>query len=732
MPLLSFINLLALLALSSAGIGAFLAGISQIYRRVRAGQADPGRTGQVGRRLWGTVTRVLSHRAFRAKPAVLVAHWLVMVSFPLLLLTLVTGYGQALSPAWELPILGHNPWWYGFTNLVALLGLGGIIYLFALRLKSGGGKDESPDNRRGEAGQPPARFRGSSRWQAFFVESVIFIVCACVLTLHGAGALRVALGQTPLGAPINMQAAGDFDAISRAVGAALGALVGSGAGAREASEILIMEISMLKVAVSMIWLLTVGIVPTMGIAWHRFLALFTVYFRRDLTPYSADNKALGELPPLRLGGGDGRELTAELLSQPESLSGPQGQAPILGALTARDLTWKNLLDAATCTECGRCAEACPAWATGKVLSPKELIMGVRDAALDTPLIREENGRGVIDPQAVWDCTNCGACVAACPVDIEHLSILSALRRGSVLTQGTVPAPYTKVLRKVQSKGNAWGVAPKKRLDWAADLDFEIPVVGVDIVDASEVDYLFWVGSAGSFDADSQRTTRAVAELLHRAGVSFAVLGVGEPPTGDLARRLGDEALYLQQSAAAIEILRAARPQRILCTSPHVFNVIAREYRQQGANFSVWHHTQVLNSLVRQGRLRLGPIAPGAQGRPLITFHDPCFLGRHNGEFEAPRELLSHVGDLVEMPRNRKLSMCCGAGGGHAFVEDSQGVRISAARAAEAAATGARFIATACPYCHLMLESALPETGEGTRPVVRDVAQLLLEAARAAD
>lgn len=705
MHFLAGFNLVLLLVFSALALGAFAFGLGAIVGRVRAGGPDITRTDRPWLRLATTLGTILSHSTFRRRPFVRAAHWLVMLSFPALFATLITGFGQAVNPQWTLGGFLSSRAWMVFTNFWAWAGVLGIVALTGVRLLSGRGGAETAEQRTGGPSHPPARFRGSNAGQAYFVEAVIFVVCAAVLLLHyGAGA-RAALSGTGDAADYGWLAPAFTEIIFKPIFSSLNAL-----------DTFLMLISALKVAVSMLWLVVVGLTPTMGVAWHRFLAVFNLYFRDD----PRGGKPVGYYPPLFLGKGDGRQLTTDLLADPQSL----GDSPQLGAVTPRDFSWKSLLDVASCTECGRCQEVCPAWATGKELSPKTLVMTIRDTPLDEPIIGSR-----FPAQALWQCTNCAACMQACPVDIDHVSLVTQLRRGQVLTAGQLPRDYTKVLRKVQSKGNPWGAAGRARLDWATDLDFEVPVVGRDLPDAASVDYLLWVGAAGSFDPDSRRTTAAVARLLHMAGASFAVLGQGEVPTGELARQLGDEVSFLSQAQAAIEVLRQAQPQAIICTSPHVFNIFTHDYQRLGADFTVLHHTQVLNQLVRQGRLVLSTPRNATGRRPLITFQDPCFLARHGGQVKPARELLSQVGQVVEMPRSAKSGMCCGGGGGGAFVEENQGVRISNARAQEAAATGARFLATACPYCHLMLEAGMSSVETGQRLEVRDVAQLMLEVAQ---
>lgn len=288
-------------------------------------------------------------------------------------------------------------------------------------------------------------------------------------------------------------------------------------------------------------------------------------------------------------------------------------------------------------------------------------------------------------------------------------------------ESTFPAELGKMFTGMENKGNPWGLNPRKRLDWAKKLDFDVPQVGVDVESADEVDYLFWVGCAGAYDDRAKKTSAAVAELLNTAGVSFAVLGDGESCTGDPARRAGNEVLFQMLAAQNIETLNEVGAKRIVVSCAHCFNTIAKEYPDLGGTYEVVHHTQLLNRLVREGKLT--PVPPSEEDRKKITYHDPCFLGRHNKVYNAPRELLGDK-DVVEMELNHERAMCCGAGGAHAFFEDKNGTSVSGMRTRQAMATGAEVIATACPFCTTMLNDGV--RGEAAEIEVKDVSVLLLE------
>ena len=334
---------------------------------------------------------------------------------------------------------------------------------------------------------------------------------------------------------------------------------------------------------------------------------------------------------------------------------------------------------------------CPAWATGKPLSPKLLVMGLREHAYaagpslvrtdadghatispspDRPLVGGSDVDGVIDPDVLWSCTNCGACVQECPVDIEHVDHIDNLRRHQVLVEAEFPPEFQQLFRGLENNGNPWNSPATGRLDWTRGLSFEVPVVGgsgsAAVGDLDDVEYLFWVGCAGAFDDRAKRTTQAVAELLHAAGVGFAVLGEAETCSGDPARRAGNEFVYRMLAEANVEVLREAGASKVIASCAHCFNTLKNEYRQLGLELEVLHHTQVLNRLVRDGALRPVPgrrrwsgvrtSAKSAESAErTITYHDPCFLGRHNQVYSPPRELLGALPGLrlAEMPTTRR-------------------------------------------------------------------------------
>jgi Fe-S oxidoreductase len=738
------------LAATAVGVALFARTVAQIVRTVKVGQPAVGRTDAPAVRTWTLVREFAGHTRMARLPLVALAHWFVMVSFGVLFFTLVTAYGQLFDPHFALPLIGHLPPLEWVTELVGWASLAGILALIAIRQR------QHP-RRLGRY----SRFSYSSFWQAYYVEATILGVVVCVLTLRG---LEYALDVAGQGRYAN--------ALHFPLTGWLGqAFSGLSTGALEAA---IVVVAAVKILISMAWFVTVALQPTMGVAWHRFLAFPNIWFKRN-----ADGRtALGPLAPMTVGG---EPLDFEAVEELD-------EDAALGVGKVEDFTWKGLLDFSTCTECGRCQSQCPAWNTDKPLSPKLVILNLRDHAhakapwllasedaraqlsadtsshadLDVlamaaaeaqrPLVgategdpARPSGGAVIDPDVLWSCTTCGACVEQCPVDIEHVDHIVDMRRNQVLIESAFPAELNGLFKNLENKANPWGMSARARMEWAKNLPFEVKQLGVDVEDASEVEYLFWVGCAGAYEDRAKKTTQAVAELLHTAGVDFAVLGDGEACTGDPARRAGNEFVFQMLAAANVEVLNEAKATTIVVTCAHCFNTIKNEYPQLGGNYEVLHHTQLLNRLVRDKRLipvaapdapasGLGESKAGATA-PTVTYHDPCYLGRHNGVYSPPRELIGALPgvELREMERTRERSFCCGAGGARMWMEEKLGTRINGNRTAEAVATGAEVIAIGCPFCRVMLSDGLTaaqSAGEAREEVqVLDVAQMLLAAVR---
>ena len=392
-----------------------------------------------------------------------------------------------------------------------------------------------------------------------------------------------------------------------------------------------------------------------------------------------------------------------------------------GAHNLEDLAWPRLLDAYACIQCNRCQDVCPATATGKALSPSALEINKR-----MELNRNAQHRPLLTfaltPEAAWACTTCGACLEVCPVQDEPMLDIIDIRRNQVMIQGEFPNQLQTAFRGMERAQNPWGISHDKRMDWAEGLAVKT------IEQNPEPDVLYWVGCAASYDPQSQKTARAFVQLLDHAGVNYSVLGKKECCTGDSARRAGNELLYQQLAGKNIATLQQAKPKLIVASCPHCMNAVGREYAQLGGEFKVVHHTEYLESLVAEGRL-----APEAASAT-VTFHDPCYLGRHQGVYDAPRNLLQVLSnDVRELDRRRENSFCCGAGGAQFWKEEEAGhERISDNRYREAQNTLAGsehpVLAVGCPFCKSMLEST-PGKGEGDAIAVKDVAELLLEGVR---
>ena len=520
--------------------------------------------------------------------------------------------------------------------------------------------------------QRPARFQGSHMGEADLILALIAGIVTTLLLWH---ASRIALGLNEWPA--------DWSPVSNA----LSNLFGGGQRTRDAERVLV-------------WahvLLVLGFLAYLPHSKHLhiFTAAVNVYFGRT--------RSRGRLEPLRFD----EEGVAE-----EDIR--------MGAGTVTDLTWKQVVDTYSCTECGRCQDVCPAWATGKELSPKLLIMGIRDqvfaegprilggdADAATPLVPN-----AVSDDVVWDCVTCGACVHECPVSIEHIDHIVDLRRQLVMVDARFPAEAEPMLRDVERSSNPWGKPQSERADWAEGLDVRVLEPG-----DPPPSLLYWVGCAASFDERARETAVSTARLLQAAGVDFAILGPRESCTGDPARRMGNEYVFQAFAEQNVETLNESGVTRIVTSCPHCFNTLGTEYPDFGGRYEVIHHSELLSELLRDGRIET------TRSDRRITYHDSCYLARHNDVIEEPRSLVAAVGEPVEMERNGRRTFCCGAGGAHMWMEE-RGNAINEERVRQAAETGAETLAVACPYCTVMLDDGVRTSGHDLR--VADVATLLAE------
>ncbi|WP_309109866.1 (Fe-S)-binding protein [Saccharothrix sp.] len=714
-------------AVSVYAWGLFVAGVVRMIKIIRLGQPDSTRNGPFLPRLRTLIVEFVAHTRMAKFRKVAPWHWMVMWGFLIGSAVLFEAYGEVFYPGFHWPVIGT---WSVWALLIELLGLGTVVGGVALAVIRQLNHPRRADR--------VSRFAGSNFRAAYFVEAVVII--------EGLGILGVKAFKQASGLE-------DPPLWSSFVTGPLGNVL-------PASPDWVSIMAFIKLASAIIWLIVVAKNLTMGVAWHRFSAFFNIYFKRE----DDGGVALGALKPMMSGG--------KVLDLEEA----DPDKDTFGVGKVEDFTWKGWLDFSTCTECGRCQSQCPAWNTGKPLSPKLVITQLRDhayakapyllaggrrdmagdevgitedkyedykkrlesidvlamAEADRPLVGGVDELGVIDPEVLWSCTTCGACVEQCPVDIEHVDHIVDMRRYQVLIESNFPSELGGMFKNLENKGNPWGQNAKDRLAWTEGLDFEVPVFEGELGDT---EYLFWVGCAGAFEDRAKKTTRAVAELLHTAGVKYTVLGPEETCTGDPARRAGNEFLFQMLAQQNVEILntvfegREPGKRKIVVTCAHCFNTLANEYPQVGGQYEVVHHTQLLNRLVRERRLV--PVAEVAED---VTYHDPCYLGRHNKVYEAPRELVGASGaTLREMPRHEERSMCCGAGGARMWMEERIGKRINIDRVDEALGTAPSKIATGCPFCRVMLTDGVTarqnEGVAGGHVEVVDVAQLLLTAVR---
>ncbi|MEV0172761.1 (Fe-S)-binding protein [Streptomyces sp. NPDC050803] len=725
------------MVLMAVGIALFGRAVLQIFRFVMLGQPLPAgaRTNDPVLRTITLAKEFLGHTRMNRWGIVGIAHWFVAIGFYTLLLTIVNAVGQLFQADWLLPVIGDWAPYEMFVEFIGTMTVLGIVTLIVIRQLS----------RPGGAGRK-SRFAGSNTGQAYFVETIILIVGVCIFMLHALEGAQHHVDGYEASFFIS------YPVVSALEGLDLSTL-----------QNLTYFFAGLKIAASFIWMITVSLKTDMGVAWHRFLGFPNIWFKRN----ADGGTSLGALLPMTSGG------------KPIDFTDP-GEDDVFGVSQVEQFSWKGILDFSTCTECGRCQSQCPAWNTGKPLSPKLLIMSLRDhahakapyllagggktmegeekaseeqlkdvpaaalAEAERPLIGTAEENGVIDPDVLWSCTTCGACVEQCPVDIEHIDHIVDMRRYQVMIESAFPSEAGTMLKNLEKKGNPWGLAKKQRLEWTKEVDFEVPVVGKDIEDLSEVEYLYWVGCAGALEDRAKKTTKAFAELLHMAGVKFAIMGGDEKCTGDSARRLGNEPLFQElgmENVAALnmafgeddedpETKKPKSSKKIVATCPHCLNTLGNEYPQLGGDYEVIHHTQLLQHLVDEGKLV--PVTP-VEG--IITYHDPCYLGRHNKIYTPPREIMTAVPGLrqQEMHRHKERGFCCGAGGARMWMEERIGKRINNERVDEALSLNPDIVSTACPFCLVMLTDSVngkKNEGQAKESIqVVDVAQLLLESVK---
>ena len=396
----------------------------------------------------------------------------------------------------------------------------------------------------------------------------------------------------------------------------------------------------------------------------------------------------------------------------------------LGVGKSSDFTWKQLLDSVACTECSRCTTVCPASSTGKLPSPMKIITDIRaDLYQNTLGFGEESDLvgGRISAEELWACTTCGACMEECPVLIDHVPAITDMRRHLVLSEGMPPEQASESLEATMQNGNPWGFQKADRLKWATDIDLNLPI----LADKKEVDVLYWVGCAGTYDPRNQGVAQSVVKILQSAKINFAVLGKEETCTGDSARRLGEEYLFETLAQENIATLNRYKFNTVITACPHCYNTISNEYPDFGGNYNVVHHSEFIQQLLNQGKLNPEKSLDGN-----VTYHDACYLGRHNDIYDAPRNVLESVltekSNYIKLEQSKSSSFCCGAGGGNMWHEDNKGDRINVTRMEQIIESKADKVATACSFCMIMLDDAMKVKGKEDEMVIQDIAEIIAE------
>jgi len=664
-----------------------------LFRLVTAGKPAPDRLVNWGKRAEVELKEVGGQRRLLKWTVPGLAHAFTFWGFTILFLTIIETFGDLFQPTFHIPLIGTNPFVGFIEDFFIVAVLVALVVFTVIRLQNA---PKRLDRK--------SRFYGSHTGAAWITLALIAGVMVTLLLYRAAQTSAFTHGARDF--PYSHWAFASY---------AVGSLLHPLGATNQALSTVFVDLNIIVLVGFLVFLVH-------SKHLHIVMAPINVAFSRQ-------PRALGAL---------GATPTIDVETMDEDT--------VFGAGKIEHFSWKQMLDFVTCTECGRCQSQCPAWNTGKPLSPKLVIMDLRDellrssgrvlagAAARRAGAADSNGSraaaataladaptlvpGVIDPDVLWSCTTCGACVEQCPVDIEHIDAIVDMRRYEVLIESRFPSEAGLMLRNIENRGDPWGLGASKRLEWTESLDFEIPVVKGTIPD--DVEYLFWVGCAGALDERARKTTQSIARLLHQAGVTFAILGPGESCTGDPARRLGNEYLYQMQATQNVETLKAAGVRKVIASCPHCFNSISKEYPVLGGDFEVLHHSQLLSRLVSDGRLR--PDRFDAK----VTYHDPCYLGRHNRVYDEPRSVLDAVPGVssVEMHRCRERGFCCGAGGARMWLEEKIGKRVNLERMDEALGTGADVVSTACPYCLIMLDDAVKERGRDEEVSVLDISQIL--------
>ena len=664
---MTLIKSVAVLVLLLAAVIYFVIRARTLYQILRLGPNE-NRIDNIPERVRGVLSYVGAHtRMFRNVYSGLL-HLFIFYGFVVLLTAIIQALGEGIFPGFSLALIGGTTWIAFLQDVFGVLVLIGVSMALVNRLII-----------------RPRQFHDSNEVDALIILGLIATIMIGMLGQNGA---RVAQGGDPSASwrPVSSSIAHVFTSIGW-----------QGTSAIPAHEVFYW-MHILAVLAFLVY------IPSSK-HLHIIVAIPNIFFRK--------------LPPKI-----GAQLPAIDLEHAEHY----------GVSRVTQWSWKHLLDMYSCTECGRCQEQCPAFLTGKPLNPKMIIVDARenlyktvrdapaDKRRDPPASQKLIGEAIKEDE-IWACVTCGACQQECPVLIEHVPKIVDMRRSLVLEESRFPREAEGALRSIETQGNPYGLPRAQRMDWAKGLDVKT------VEEKPDAEYVYFVGCAASYDEANRAVARDFVRLLQKAGVDFAVLGRNESCNGDPARRIGNEYLYQMQAQGNIEAMNAAGVKKVIATCPHCFNTIKNEFPQFGGRYEVIHHTQLLASLVKQGRLTPSKAIEGK-----FTYHDSCYLGRWNDIYDPPREVVEAIpgAELVEMERHRKRGFCCGAGGGRMWMEEKIGKRINHERVEQTLRTHAPRVATACPFCLTMFRDGISAKGAESQLQVKDLAQYLAESVDGAE